>query len=141
MKVNEVEPWCFLEGVSIQRYENAPIMPVNKITVYTRSDCCGSRMAAFKVYAGSNSVWSLNVPCSEGYQSVEMGGSLEVECDGRASRYVAVVIPGENKVLNLCEVEVTREEIAEETDPPTPPPVVIPGPLQTAAAAPIKRQD
>lgn len=129
--MRETAPWWQVDLQSI--------MAISKVKVYSRSDCCSSRMAAFKVYAGSNDVWSLNVPCGEDYQSVEMGGSVEVECDGRRAQYVAVVIPGDNKVLNLCEVEVTREEIAEETDPPTPPPtpVVIPGPLQASVDAPI----
>ena len=39
-------------------------------------------------------------------KSIAAGDTMNFECNGMAGRFVNIVIPGQKKILTLCEVEV-----------------------------------
>lgn len=50
-----------------------------------------------------------NQKCGDKY-TLPLGQSLKVDCTGQQGRFVAIVVPGSNKALVLCEVKVTASD-------------------------------
>ena len=70
-------------------------------------DC---RLAGFEVWVGNNATAPVsNALC--GGSTTNPGASITVQCDSGATsgQFVFVTIPGDSKVLTLCEVEVMAE--------------------------------
>jgi len=80
---------------------------ISSVRVHNRNDCCSERLDGFQVFIGDSSNCAANSLCT----SVPAAGSgaTDVRC-WTSGRYVCVVIPGDNKVLNFCEVEVLSQE-------------------------------
>lgn len=104
MKQND--PWWY---VDLQKSAT-----VSKVIVYNRADCCGDRLRNFEVRVGDvmpkGSAFAGNPKCGtlHGSDAKESGGgSISVTCDGNTQgRYVVIVVPGQQKILTLCEVKV-----------------------------------
>ncbi|XP_051872036.1 pentraxin fusion protein-like [Pristis pectinata] len=78
---------------------------VSMIRITNRLDCCSDRIRGAEIRIG-NSVQNYgnsNRLCAT-VQSVEQ--SYTFRCDGFTGRYVNIMIPGRNRILTLCEVEV-----------------------------------
>ncbi|KAM4580832.1 uncharacterized protein PAE49_005541 isoform 2-T2 [Odontesthes bonariensis] len=81
---------------------------ITAIKITNRGDCCGNKIAGAEIYVGSSKDY--NDPDSQQVATVAGipdGGTHTITfSDVVEGRYVTVVIPGSNKVLTLCEVEV-----------------------------------
>ncbi|XP_075322307.1 fucolectin-6-like [Odontesthes bonariensis] len=81
---------------------------ITSIKITNRGDCCGNRIAGAEIYVGSSKDY--NGPDSQRVATIAGipdGGTHTITLsDGVEGRYVTVVIPGSNKILSLCEVEV-----------------------------------
>ncbi|XP_072249502.1 uncharacterized protein [Leuresthes tenuis] len=81
---------------------------ITSMQITNRGDCCGNRIEGAKIYIGNTKDY--NDPNSKLVATVAgiPDGATETITlsDLVEGRYVTVVIPGSNKILNLCEVEV-----------------------------------
>lgn len=83
---------------------------VSRVTVWNRSDCCGTRLEDFEVRVGE---------MEDIYQNPVCGGTNKVDtethqpkvvnCEKKQGRYVSVDLKGKNEWLTLCEVKVNGE--------------------------------
>lgn len=74
------------------------------VLLLARSDCCPDRLESAEVYVGNSPNHADNVACAKGL-AVKQGGHLMVWCDA-SGRFVHVVLPGQHRILTICEVEV-----------------------------------
>ncbi|XP_016345462.1 fucolectin-1-like [Sinocyclocheilus anshuiensis] len=103
---------------------------VNRVTITNRPDCCESRINGAEIRVGSVSSDVFSNPVSEQIDGAEIriGNSLEnngnnnpicavissipagfsstYTCNNMDGRYVSLFIPGDSRILTLCEVEV-----------------------------------
>ncbi|KAM4688259.1 pentraxin fusion protein-like [Discoglossus pictus] len=77
---------------------------VGAVVVVNRQDCCWDRLLGAEVRVG-NSPDNNNPVCGT-VTEAEPGMVSTFCCDGMEGRYVSVVIPDREDILNLCEVEV-----------------------------------
>lgn len=80
---------------------------VSAIRITNRGDCCGDRLSNFEIrigdYFGEESVKSAKC----GNLHTINGISKVITCpENLVGKYVTIRIPGKNKILALCEVEV-----------------------------------
>lgn len=88
---------------------------ITRIQISNRKDCCGDRLSDFEIRVGNASPLSngkgnsptRNRICRSGL-SVPEGITTEFICP-MSGRYVVIRIPGNNKVLTLCDVKVYAE--------------------------------
>merc|ERR1712096_67555 len=87
-------------------------MKVQSVIVTNRGDAHGNRLTGAKVIVTDNPTMvrhglAWGTQCGPDF-SVATGATVEVVCNHGAipGRYVYVMIPGMNKILSLCEVEV-----------------------------------
>ncbi|XP_032413484.1 fucolectin-3-like [Xiphophorus hellerii] len=81
---------------------------VTKVIVTNRGDCCEERINGAEIRIG-NSLQNNGVenPRAATISSIPSGVSQTINIPGlMEGRYVTIVIPGSNKILTLCEVEV-----------------------------------
>ncbi|XP_017559408.1 fucolectin-3-like [Pygocentrus nattereri] len=81
---------------------------VTSVTITNRADCCPERINGAEIHIGNSLLDSGNSnPWAGVISSIPAGKSITLNFEkGISGRYVNVVIPGDNKVLTLCEVEV-----------------------------------
>jgi len=75
---------------------------VNTVRTYNRKDCCGERLANYKVYIGDNGADITQNPTCPGIYTDEQTITCNLE-----GRYVGIVLGGAN-FLTLCEVQITE---------------------------------
>ncbi|XP_031723215.1 uncharacterized protein LOC116394327 [Anarrhichthys ocellatus] len=76
---------------------------VTSVVITNRGDCCAERLNGAQIYIGD----SLNNPLVGTIPRAGPGESVTLTFTKRVEgRYVIVAIPGPNKILTLCEVEV-----------------------------------
>ncbi|XP_006004939.1 uncharacterized protein LOC102347739 [Latimeria chalumnae] len=81
---------------------------INNVIITNRADCCSERLSGVKVWVGDSldihDITNLQcTPCD----SVDFPGPIvRFTCNGRAGRYITVLIPNRKAYLSLCEVEV-----------------------------------
>ena len=80
---------------------------VMSVKIWNRGDCCSDRLEGFEVWIGDDaSSYSANLRCSTGGTApLTSPYEVRVDCIG-TGRYLFVALPGSNKILTLCEVEV-----------------------------------
>ncbi|XP_075067301.1 fucolectin-like [Mixophyes fleayi] len=93
---SETSPWWRLDFHTPRK--------VGAVVVVNRYDCCWHRLLGAEVRVG-NSTLNQNPVCGT-ISEVEPGSVTTLCCNGMVGRYVSVVIPGRDDLLNLCEVEV-----------------------------------
>ncbi|XP_053571967.1 fucolectin-1-like [Bombina bombina] len=96
---SEPSPWWRLDF-------NAP-RTVGAVVIVNRQDCCWQRLIGAEVRVGDSP--DNNNPVCGIVTEAEAGLVTTFCCDGMVGRYVSVVIPGREDILNLCEVEVYPE--------------------------------
>ncbi|XP_036413788.1 uncharacterized protein LOC118798515 [Colossoma macropomum] len=81
---------------------------VTSVTITNRGDCCPERINGAEIRIGNSLLNNGNSnPWAGVISSIPAGESITLNFKkGIAGRYVNVVIPGNNKALTLCEVEV-----------------------------------
>ena len=95
----ENNPWWI---VDLERTQS-----VMSVKIWNRGDCCSDRLEGFEVWIGDDaSSYSANLRCSTGGTApLTSPYEVRVDCIG-TGRYLFVALPGSNKILTLCEVEV-----------------------------------
>jgi hypothetical protein len=100
---DKTDPWIQLDlGTSKQ---------VGAVRIYNRVNCCQSRLANHLIYVGDRRYpsgdvrpYDGSVKCFDGTAPATRG-PFDEACDG-FGRYVTIVLPGSNRILNLAEVQV-----------------------------------
>ncbi|XP_064200378.1 uncharacterized protein LOC135259686 [Anguilla rostrata] len=88
---------------------------VTSVTVTNRADCCASRLDGAEIRVGDSLENNGNDnPVCAGISHIKGGESVTFQCHGMEGRYVNVFLPGREKVLTLCEVEVDANVIHNE---------------------------
>ncbi|KAL1272054.1 hypothetical protein QQF64_031070, partial [Cirrhinus molitorella] len=97
--LNETNPWWRLDLRDVYR--------INKVVVTNRNDCCAERMNGTEIHIG-NSLENNgnNNPICAVIPAIPAGESYSYSCGEMEGRYVNMIIPGNVKMLTLCEVEV-----------------------------------
>ncbi|XP_063342611.2 uncharacterized protein LOC134636526 [Pelmatolapia mariae] len=80
---------------------------ITSVTIFNRGDCCQHRLSGLEIHIGN----SLN---NEGLENPKVGtisegrtGESKLTFTNRVEgRYVTLTLPGSNRILTLCEVEV-----------------------------------
>ncbi|KAG1937942.1 fucolectin [Pimephales promelas] len=97
--LNQTNPWWRLDLHDMYR--------VSKVVITNRRDCCAERINGAEIRIG-NSLENngSNNPICAVIPDIPAGESYNYSCDGMDGRYVIVHIPGDQKILTLCEVEI-----------------------------------
>uniref|UniRef100_A0A672RE99 Fucolectin tachylectin-4 pentraxin-1 domain-containing protein n=1 Tax=Sinocyclocheilus grahami TaxID=75366 RepID=A0A672RE99_SINGR len=100
--LNETNPWWRVDLRYIYR--------VSEVVVTNRKDCCAEQINGVEIRIG-NSLESNgnNNPICAVIPAIPAGESYSYSCAGMDGRYVNLIIPGDMKMLTLCEVEVYGE--------------------------------
>uniref|UniRef100_H3AU79 Fucolectin tachylectin-4 pentraxin-1 domain-containing protein n=1 Tax=Latimeria chalumnae TaxID=7897 RepID=H3AU79_LATCH len=97
----ELSPWWRLD---LQEKHS-----VNIVIITNRADCCSKRLSGVQVQNAQHSPYQvdkMNDRCMP-LDSVDFPGpTVRFSCNGRAGRYVTILIPNRKEYLSLCEVEV-----------------------------------
>ncbi|XP_078619833.1 pentraxin fusion protein-like [Branchiostoma floridae x Branchiostoma japonicum] len=70
-------------------------------------DCCGFRLSPFNIHIGHSPKVADNPKCGGDHRATEQ--PTTVSCPGMRGRYVGIRLPGPNRILTLCEVQVFAE--------------------------------
>ncbi|KAL0189904.1 hypothetical protein M9458_017003, partial [Cirrhinus mrigala] len=86
------------------------IYSVSRVVITNRLDCCPERINGAEIRIG-NSLENNgnNNPICAVISSISAGVSSTYLCNDLEGRYVNLFIPGDSKVLTLCEVEIYGE--------------------------------
>ncbi|KAG9283888.1 fucolectin-4-like [Astyanax mexicanus] len=77
------------------------------ITITNRGDCCAERLNGAEIHVGNSLINNGNDnPRVAVVSSIPPGRSVTFKLSNVSGRYVTVIIPGYNRILTLCEVEV-----------------------------------
>ncbi|KAL1272090.1 hypothetical protein QQF64_031106 [Cirrhinus molitorella] len=100
--LNETNPWWRLDLRQIYR--------VNQVVVTNRKDCCAERMDGAEIRIGNSlEINGSKNPICAVIPAIPAGESYSYSCGGMEGRYINMIIPGDMKMLTLCEVEVYGE--------------------------------
>ncbi|XP_075067561.1 uncharacterized protein LOC142157958 [Mixophyes fleayi] len=97
----------FLEDDPWWRVDLGKSYKIGTIIVANRQDCCSNRILGAEVRVG-NSPDNNNSLCGVISKNAYI---TTLCCNGMEGRYVSIVIPGEKKLMTLCEVEVYEEPV------------------------------
>ncbi|XDV19284.1 hypothetical protein PO909_024783 [Leuciscus waleckii] len=97
--LNQTNPWWRLDLRDVYR--------ITEVVVTNRKHCCAEQINGAEIRIG-NSLENngRNNPICAVIPAIPAGKSYNYSCDGIQGRYVIVHIPGDQKILTLCEVEV-----------------------------------
>uniref|UniRef100_A0A8C1JQ74 Fucolectin tachylectin-4 pentraxin-1 domain-containing protein n=1 Tax=Cyprinus carpio TaxID=7962 RepID=A0A8C1JQ74_CYPCA len=97
--LNQTNPWW--------RVDLAHIYKVSRVVVTNRNDCCTEQINGAEIRIG-NSLENNgnNNPICAIIPAIPAGEFFSYSCGGMEGRYVNLIIPGDMKILTLCEVEV-----------------------------------
>ncbi|XP_074539367.1 uncharacterized protein LOC141800603 [Halichoeres trimaculatus] len=87
------------------------------VTITNRGDCCSNRLNGAEIHIGDrlDDNGNANPRCTV-ITAIQAGDSQTFVCNGMEGRFINIVIPNKKQYLTLCEVEVSGDEILEETD-------------------------
>uniref|UniRef100_A0A671TBR6 Fucolectin tachylectin-4 pentraxin-1 domain-containing protein n=1 Tax=Sinocyclocheilus anshuiensis TaxID=1608454 RepID=A0A671TBR6_9TELE len=96
--LNQTNPWWRVDLPHIYR--------VSRVVVTNRNDCCTEQINGAEIRIG-NSLENNgnNNPICAVIPDIPAGESYRYSCGGMEGRYVNLIIPGNMKILTLCEVE------------------------------------
>uniref|UniRef100_A0A3Q3E9A8 Fucolectin tachylectin-4 pentraxin-1 domain-containing protein n=1 Tax=Labrus bergylta TaxID=56723 RepID=A0A3Q3E9A8_9LABR len=96
---NQSSPWWKLDLLAVHR--------VRAVTIFNRPDCCPKRLIGAEILIGNSSSTEVtqNPRCGT-ISSVEGTLTHTFHCGDMEGRYVVVILPGQKRILSLCEVEV-----------------------------------
>ncbi|KAK2913259.1 hypothetical protein Q8A67_001658 [Cirrhinus molitorella] len=96
---HETNPWWRLDLRNVYR--------INKVVVTNRKDCCPERINGVEIRIGNSLENNGNDnPICAVIPAIPAGESYSYSCGEMEGRYVNMIIPGDMKILTLCEVEV-----------------------------------
>ncbi|XP_073692872.1 uncharacterized protein [Garra rufa] len=100
--LSETNPWWRLDLHQVYR--------VSEVVITNRKDCCADQINGAEIRVG-NSLENNgnNNPICAVIPAIPAGESYSYSCGGMDGRYVNLIIPGDMKMLILCEVEVYGE--------------------------------
>ncbi|XP_058639037.1 uncharacterized protein LOC131544672 isoform X2 [Onychostoma macrolepis] len=86
------------------------IYRISRVVITNRLDCCPERINGAEIHIG-NSLENNgnNNPICAVISSIPAGVSSTYTCNDMEGRYVNLIIPGDSRILTLCEVEVYGE--------------------------------
>uniref|UniRef100_A0A8C1J0X3 Fucolectin tachylectin-4 pentraxin-1 domain-containing protein n=1 Tax=Cyprinus carpio TaxID=7962 RepID=A0A8C1J0X3_CYPCA len=92
------------------RVDLSYIYRVSRVVITNRLDCCPERINGAEIRIG-NSLENNgnNNPICAVISSIPAGVSSTYTCNDMEGRYVNLIIPGDSRILTLCEVEVYGE--------------------------------
>ncbi|XP_035665405.1 uncharacterized protein LOC118408655 [Branchiostoma floridae] len=101
----ENDPWWYVDlGRDVY---------VHHVAIVNRRDCCSERITPFEVYVGKYTDMERNTRCGyRHYRFHPTDTERVVDCPLLYGRYVGIRLPGKNRILTLCEVEVYKTENA-----------------------------
>ncbi|XP_052458918.1 fucolectin-like [Carassius gibelio] len=80
---------------------------ISSVTITGRADCCSQRLNGAEIHIGNSLEENgNNNPICAVIANISLGVSYSYACPDMEGRYVNIVIPGDGKILTLCEVEV-----------------------------------
>ncbi|CAH1264690.1 TMEM2 [Branchiostoma lanceolatum] len=94
----EDSPWWYVDLGGTQE--------VDYITIFNRLDCCSDRINYFNVHIGDNRDVAANPKVGGDWTFAQGEAEKTIQVNGAKGRYVGIILPGSNRVLALCEVEV-----------------------------------
>ncbi|XP_047450612.1 uncharacterized protein LOC125013729 [Mugil cephalus] len=97
----ETDPWW--------RVDLQQTFVIRSVKITNRGDCCAERLDGAEIRIGNSLTNNGNTnPRCATISHIRAGKTYTFQCDGGSieGRYVNVIIPGQNKTLTLCEVEV-----------------------------------
>ncbi|KAG9328565.1 hypothetical protein JZ751_009629 [Albula glossodonta] len=95
----QADPWWRVD--LLRKYK------VTSVTVTNREDCCAERINGAEIRIGNSlkNNGNSNPVCAQ-ISSIPAGGTITFQCEEMEGRYVNIFLPGTEKRLTLCEVEV-----------------------------------
>ncbi|XP_062320749.1 fucolectin-4-like [Osmerus eperlanus] len=93
----ETNPWWRLDLLGIYN--------VSSVSITNRGDCCHTRITGAEIRIGNHLDGVKSLLCAV-IPEMKEGEVREFACGEMEGRYVTVVLPGKEKYLSLCEVEV-----------------------------------
>ncbi|KAI2663096.1 Fucolectin-1 [Labeo rohita] len=100
--LSETNPWWRLDLRQIYR--------VNRVVITNRKDCCAEQINGAVIRIGNSLENNGNSnPICAVIPAIPAGESYSYSCGGMDGRYVNLIIPGDMKLLTLCEVKVYGE--------------------------------
>ncbi|XP_019622074.1 PREDICTED: uncharacterized protein LOC109468258 [Branchiostoma belcheri] len=79
---------------------------IDSVVIVNRQDCCWERLNPFNIHIGDSAQVSMNPKCGGDHQIDVNRPFISVPCQAMRGRYVGVRLPGQSRVLTLCEVQV-----------------------------------
>ncbi|XP_078700177.1 uncharacterized protein LOC144926966 [Branchiostoma floridae x Branchiostoma belcheri] len=79
---------------------------ISSVVIFNRQDCCPERLNPFNIHIGDSDQISTNPKCGGDHQIALTQPSISVPCQGMQGRYVGVRLPGDGRILTVCEVQV-----------------------------------
>ncbi|XP_045067792.1 fucolectin-like [Coregonus clupeaformis] len=97
--VQDTNPWWRVDLLDVTR--------VTAVTITNRGDCCPERLDGAEIHIGNSLDRNgIKNPRCVVISHIPAGETHTFQCNDMEGRYVVVVIPGQNRILTLCEVEV-----------------------------------
>ncbi|XP_077083583.1 uncharacterized protein LOC143736771 [Siphateles boraxobius] len=95
---SQSNPWWKLDLLTVYS--------VNRVLITNRLSCCSERINGAEIRVGNDSSNLFSNPICAVIPVIPAGASYSYSCNRMEGRYVIVVIPGSDRILTLCEVEV-----------------------------------
>ncbi|XDV19484.1 hypothetical protein PO909_024949, partial [Leuciscus waleckii] len=95
---SQSNPWWKLDLLKVYS--------VNRVVITNRPDCCNERINGAEIRIGSDSSNVFGNPICAVISSIPAGASYSYSSNRMEGRYVIVVIPGNSRIVSLCEVKV-----------------------------------
>ncbi|XP_062989740.1 uncharacterized protein LOC134403471 [Elgaria multicarinata webbii] len=100
----ETDPWWMVNLRA--RFQGLSVIVTN------RGDCCAERIEGAEIRIGdSKDGAGLENPRCVTIHSLGLGETQKFDCEGMQGQYVTIVVPGSDKYLSLCEVQVFGTQI------------------------------
>ncbi|KAJ8290975.1 hypothetical protein GJAV_G00019850 [Gymnothorax javanicus] len=85
---------------------------ITSVAITNREDCCSERINGAEIHIGNSLKNNGNDnPLCAVIPYIPAGQTRTYQCHGMQGRYVSILLPGKEKYLTLCEVEVNGSEI------------------------------
>uniref|UniRef100_A0A3Q1G4H9 Uncharacterized LOC110966165 n=1 Tax=Acanthochromis polyacanthus TaxID=80966 RepID=A0A3Q1G4H9_9TELE len=93
------DPWWRVDLLAVHK--------VGAVTIFNRVDCCSERLVGAQIRIGNSLEHNgMKNPRCGVISSLDGKRQFTFQCNFMEGRYVTVMVPGDSKVLTLCEVEV-----------------------------------
>ncbi|CAH1224628.1 ADAMTS9 [Branchiostoma lanceolatum] len=104
--VGTTNPWWYVDLGSSY--------PIGKVVIVNRraqKNSVTARISPFELHVGNSKDVAANPKCGQRHVFPAEEDEMVMRCGGIHGRYVGIRLPGENRILTLCEVEVYAEPL------------------------------